>query len=34
MIRAGGKTGAPIIVETPDAGLREDMEFVRDALGT
>jgi deoxyribonuclease-4 len=32
MIRAGGKTGAPIIVETPDAGLRADMDFVREAL--
>jgi deoxyribonuclease IV len=35
MIRAGGKTGAPVIVETPGprAGLRADMDFVRDALG-
>ena len=34
MIRAGGKTGAPIIVETPGprAGLRADLDFVRAAL--
>jgi deoxyribonuclease-4 len=34
MIRAGGRTGAPIIVETPGprAGLRSDLEFVRAAL--
>jgi deoxyribonuclease-4 len=34
MIRSGGETGAPIIVETPDAGLRADMDFVREALGS
>ena len=36
MIHAGGRSGAPIIVETPGprSGLRADMEFVRAALAT
>ena len=35
MIRAGGAAGAPILVETPGprAGLRQDLDFVRAALG-
>jgi hypothetical protein len=34
MIRAGGAAGAPIIVETPGprAGIKADMQFVREAL--
>jgi deoxyribonuclease-4 len=34
MIRAGGAAGAPIIVETPGprAGIKADIEFVREAL--
>jgi deoxyribonuclease IV len=34
MIRAGGATGAPIIVETPGPreGIRADLEFVREVL--
>ena len=35
MIRAGGALGAPILVETPGprAGIRADLDFVREALG-
>ena len=35
MIRAGGKAGAPIVVETPGprAGIKADMEYVREAVG-
>ena len=33
MIRASAKAGAPIVVETPDATVPEDIAFVREALG-
>ncbi len=33
MLRAGAAAGAPIVVETPDAGVPDDIAFVREALG-